>query len=83
MENKINILVTGIGGDIGIGIINILNEIKYHSMLVGCDMNEYPATKDSVDIYHNVVSAKNEMIYLNQMLLSNIVILNIFGGPNI
>lgn len=63
-DKKISILVTGIGGDIGIGIIKILNEIKHHSTLVGCDMNRYPANKFDVDFFYEAPSARDNEIYL-------------------
>lgn len=66
MKNeKINILVTGIGGDIGIGITKILNEIKYHKILVGCDINKYPANMIDVDFFHYAPSARNKEKYLS------------------
>lgn len=66
MENKkINILVTGIGGDIGIGIVKILNEIEYHKMLVGCDINEYPANKSDVDSFYVAPRANNKEKYVS------------------
>lgn len=66
MKNKkINIFVTGIGGDIGIGITKILKEIDYHDILVGCDMNKYPANKYDVDFFYEAPNPNNEKIYLN------------------
>ena len=66
MENKkINILVTGIGGDIGIGITKILNEIQYHNKLVGCDTNKYPANKLDVNYFYDAPSAYDKNNYLN------------------
>ncbi|TFZ40797.1 ATP-grasp domain-containing protein [Soehngenia longivitae] len=66
MKNKnINILVTGIGGDIGIGIVKILNELKYHKTLVGCDINEYPANKLDVDLFYVSPRADNRDQYLS------------------
>jgi len=66
MENKkINILVTGIGGDIGIGIVKNLHDIEYHKMLVGCDINEYPANKLDVDSFYVAPRANNKEQYLS------------------
>lgn len=65
INKKINILVTGIGGDIGIGITKILNEIKYHNTLVGCDTNKYPANKLNVHYFYSAPSAYNKKQYLN------------------
>ena len=65
INKKINILVTGIGGDIGIGITKILKEIEYHDILVGCDTKKYPANKSDVDCFYEAPSANDEKIYLN------------------
>ncbi|RXI47036.1 hypothetical protein DP130_10310 [Clostridium tetani] len=40
---KKNILVTGIGGDIGQGIIKCLIDVNYASNLYGCDLDKYAA----------------------------------------
>lgn len=40
---KKNILVTGIGGDIGQGIIKCLIDVDYASNLYGCDLDKYAA----------------------------------------
>ncbi|KJS22165.1 MAG: hypothetical protein VR72_07375 [Clostridiaceae bacterium BRH_c20a] len=65
ISKKLNILVTGIGGDIGIGIVSILNKIQYHSTLIGCDINNYPASKNQVDFFYNAPSAKDQGMYID------------------
>jgi carbamoyl-phosphate synthase large subunit len=65
MNNKtVKILVTGIGGDIGMGIIRCLQEIKYHSFLLGCDINKYPAGKNFVDDFFIAPSALYKENYI-------------------
>lgn len=63
-NNRLNILVTGIGGDIGIGITKILGEIQRHEILVGCDTNNYPANKRDVDFFYRAPSARDKATYL-------------------
>ena len=48
-RKKMNILVTGVGGDIGQGIIKCLREINYHNIIVGCDIDKYAAGKQFVN----------------------------------
>jgi len=67
-SKKIRILVTGIGGDIGIGIIQYLKEIKYHLLLIGCDTNNYPASKNDVDHFLNAPNAAEKEKYLDFIL---------------
>tara|TARA_R110002073_G_scaffold325056_1_gene503579 strand:+ start:13799 stop:14752 length:954 start_codon:yes stop_codon:yes gene_type:complete len=45
MKNKLNILVTGCGGDIGQSIGKILNECDFVKYLVGCDISDKNAGK--------------------------------------
>ncbi|NRF39195.1 ATP-grasp domain-containing protein [Pedobacter foliorum] len=45
MKNKMNILITGCGGDIGQSIGKILNESAYVNKLYGCDISEKNAAK--------------------------------------
>lgn len=49
-NQKINVLVTGCGGDIGQSIGKILNEIEFVDNLYGCDISEKNAAKF---IYNN------------------------------
>ena len=45
MKKKVNVLVTGCGGDIGLSIGKILNESEYVNHLYGCDISEKNAAK--------------------------------------
>lgn len=45
MKNKINILVTGCGGDIGQSVGKILNESDFVNNLYGCDISDKNAAK--------------------------------------
>lgn len=45
MKKKVNVLVTGCGGDIGLSIGKILNELEYVNNLYGCDISEKNAAK--------------------------------------
>ncbi len=45
MKHKINILVTGCGGDIGQSVGKILNESSYINNLYGCDISDKNAAK--------------------------------------
>ncbi|TFD95798.1 ATP-grasp domain-containing protein [Jeotgalibacillus sp. R-1-5s-1] len=67
-NRNLKLFVTGIGGDIGFGILKCLNEIKYHSMLVGCDINDYPIGKLEVDKFHIAPKASEKDHYINFML---------------
>lgn len=66
MENIINknILVTGVGGDIGQSIIKCLQDIKYHSVLMGCDIDGYAAGKKVIDEFYKAPLASDEKKYL-------------------
>nr|WP_275580790.1 ATP-grasp domain-containing protein [Aquibacillus albus] len=61
-------MVTGIGGDIGMSAIRCLKEINYHSLLIGCDINEYPAAKYHVDYFFVAPKAYEKDKYLNFVL---------------
>lgn len=45
MTKKINIMVTGCGGDIGLSMGKILNDLDYVENLYGCDISEKNAAK--------------------------------------
>lgn len=45
MNGKINVLVTGCGGDIGQSVGKILNEFDFINMLYGCDISDKNAAK--------------------------------------
>lgn len=48
---KKNILVTGIGGDIGQGILKCLIDFNYCSNLYGCDLDKYAAGQKLVNVF--------------------------------
>ncbi len=48
---KKNILVTGIGGDIGQGILKCLIDFNYCSNLYGCDLDKYAAGQKLVNLF--------------------------------
>lgn len=69
MDNKpINILVTGVGGDIGMGIIRCLMDIKYHSILVGCDTNKYAAGRYYAEHFYIAPKASEKKAYIDFLL---------------
>jgi len=63
-----NILVTGIGGDIGIGIIDILKEFDNCALLVGCDIDSYPASRKDIDHFYVAPFASEEELFLKFVL---------------
>lgn len=58
------ILVTGVGGDIGQGIIKCLKELDYDDKIIGCDIDNYAAGKVLVDVFINSPRATEEDIYI-------------------
>jgi carbamoyl-phosphate synthase large subunit len=45
IQNKVNILITGCGGDIGQSVGKILNELDFVNNLYGCDISDKNAAK--------------------------------------
>lgn len=68
MKKKVNILVTGVGGDIGYGVLNCLKNINYHNKLVGCDINEYSIGRPQVDFFYMVPKTVQENKYIETIL---------------
>lgn len=67
-ENPLKIFVTGIGGDIGMGILKCLKDINYHSILIGSDTNEHPAEKYNVDYFYIAPRASQRDEYIKFIL---------------
>lgn len=63
-ENKRKILVTGVGGDIGQGIIKCLRELEPLPILIGCDIDKYAAGSKFVDNFHVSPRASEEENYV-------------------
>ena len=57
--NKQNVLVTGIGGDIGQSVLKCLKEINRNFYLVGCDIDPFAAGRTLVDKFHNAPLVKD------------------------
>lgn len=68
MKKKINILVTGVGGDIGNGVLNCLKKINYHDKLIGCDINEYSIGRPQLDYFYVVPKTAEEDEYIKKIL---------------
>ena len=64
------VLVTGIGGEIGHGIIRCLKDLKSNLDLFGCDMDAYAATRDEVQKFFVVPEASQTKRYFQ--VLKNI-----------
>jgi carbamoyl-phosphate synthase large subunit len=63
MRNKKNILITGVGGDIGQGIIKCLKETKYAICFFGCDIDKYAAGSKLVDKFFLAPKTSQEVKY--------------------
>jgi len=63
-----NVLITGIGGDIGQSVIHCLKETDYDFFLVGCDSDQYAASKKTVDKFYNLVPVSKEEEYLKAIV---------------
>lgn len=46
------VLVTAVGGDIGYGIVRALRAADYDLRIIGCDIRDYNASRDLVDVFH-------------------------------
>ncbi|WP_404284850.1 ATP-grasp domain-containing protein [Exiguobacterium aurantiacum] len=68
MKKIVNIFVTGVGGDIGHGILNCLSDINYHKTLVGCDTNEYSMGRPQVEYFYVVPPTAKESEYIKSVL---------------
>lgn len=64
MSDKI-ILVTGVGGDIGQGIIKCLKDAAQDCVLLGCDIDPYAAGRKGVEKFFISPQASNPQEYLN------------------
>lgn len=47
----LNILITGVGGDIGQSVIKCLKDTKFNQNLIGCDIDPYSGGKNEVDLF--------------------------------
>lgn len=63
--NKMNILITGVGGDIGHGIIKCLKEMESEPTLIGCDIDKYAAGKGFVDAFYIAPRASQEQDFVD------------------
>lgn len=68
---KIPILVTGVGGDIGFNITRCLKDTEYDIYLLGCDIDSYAIGRTKVEKFFIAPKASNETEYLN--FIDNIV----------
>jgi carbamoyl-phosphate synthase large subunit len=62
---KLNILVTGVAGDIGSGAVKILNKLNYHSKLLGMDFSHIVAVKSELDFLYVSPHVSDSKKYLN------------------
>ena len=58
-----NILITGVGGDIGQGIIKCIKDEYKYNLIVGIDIDLYAAGGKEVDIFLKAPKVKNEIEY--------------------
>lgn len=58
INEKIRILITGVGGDIGQSVIKCLEESIYKPYLIGCDIDPYAAGKKNVDVFFQAPHAR-------------------------
>lgn len=65
--SKINILVTGVGGDIGQSIIKCLKASRYNLNLTGCDMDKFAAGRAQVENFFVVPKASATGEYLKSI----------------
>ncbi|MCS6131032.1 ATP-grasp domain-containing protein [Clostridium botulinum] len=68
---KKNVLVTGVGGDIGQGIIKCLIDVNYATNLYGCDLDKYAAGRKLVKDFFISPSIEVEENYIE--FLSKII----------
>lgn len=61
---KKNVLVTGIGGDIGQNVIKCLKSIEYNLDIIGCDVEFYAAGKTTCKKYYQSPYASKTERYL-------------------
>lgn len=64
-------LVTGVGGEIGYGIIRCLKHINYNLVLYGCDIDSYAPTRDEVKKFFVIPEASKTQEYFK--VLKNII----------
>lgn len=58
-----NILITGVGGDIGQSIIKCLKAVNRHTWLIGCDIDKYAAGQVMVHKFYIAPPVKNKDAY--------------------
>jgi carbamoyl-phosphate synthase large subunit len=58
-------LITAVGGDIGLSVLKCLRESGRNAHIVGVDMDEYAAGRDDVDEFYRCPPAKRKKEYLN------------------
>ena len=63
-SEKIRVLVTGVGGDIGWNIIKCLKDTTYHFEIFGCDIDPYAAGRKKVRKFLKAPRAHDEEKYL-------------------
>ena len=63
ISSKRNILVTGIGGDIGQNIIKCLKDTTYTFNLSGCDVDLFAAGKKQVEKFYQSPRGKETKEY--------------------
>lgn len=63
--NKRKVLITGVGGDIGQGIIKCLKDINYDLSLLGCDTDPFAAGRELVERFYEAPSVKDSGKYLS------------------
>lgn len=71
MNKKVNVLITGCGGDIGQSIIKILKELEYINEIIGCDIHDKHPSIFLVDKFYEVCRV-NDLNYLT--LIRDIII---------
>lgn len=63
MTADFKVLVTGVGGDIGVNILRCLQEGAYGPHLVGCDMDPHAFGRDCAPMFLQCPSASNQQAY--------------------
>jgi len=63
--NKHGVLITGVGGDIGQGIIRCLKDVEPDLCLLGCDIDPFAAGRELVGKFYQAPSANDSERYSN------------------
>ena len=61
--NSINVLITGIGGDIGQGVLKCLQEASFPLSLIGCDMDAFAGGRNLVKVFRQAPAVKMTEMY--------------------